>query len=71
MNQPESTYINVPTSSKKMQNSGSKGLVVSTMWFLVFIKKGMTDPYKATVVVKVLGNNFVGIHSEMSDLFIL
>lgn len=64
MNQPESTNINVPTSPKKMQKSGSKGLVVSTMWFLVFIKKGMTDLNKATVVVKVLWNNFVGIHSD-------
>lgn len=71
MNQAENTYINVSTSPKKDARSDSKGLVVSTMWFLVFVKKWMTDPNKATVVVKVLWNNFVDIHSVVSDLFLL
>lgn len=54
-----------------MQKRGSKGFVVSTTSFPVLIKKWLTDPNKATVVVKVLWNNFLGVHSVVSDLFLL
>lgn len=71
MSQPEGTYINVSTSPKKMQKCGSKAFVVSTMCFLVFIKKWMTDPNKATGVARILWNKIVDIHSVVSDLFLL
>lgn len=41
--------------------------MVSTMWFLAFLKKWATDPSKATAVVKVLWNNFVGVLRAVSD----
>lgn len=55
----------------KDAKSGSKSLMMPAMWFLVFIKKWIADPNKAEVVVKVLWNDFMGIHSVVSDLVVL
>ena len=41
--------------------------MVSTIWFLAFIKKWATDHSKATIVVKVPWNNFAGVHHVMTS----
>lgn len=37
------------------------------MWFPAFVKKWATDPSKATAVVKVPWNDFVGVLRAVSD----
>lgn len=52
MNQPDNIYKNLINSPVKDARSGSKGFMISTMWFLAFVKNRDKDLNKVTVLVK-------------------